>query len=67
LANNANWPGRVTPSGALSKLLGNCLRFIVEDSELQKSLRENRDLIAPLIEEALRLEGSMLAAHSGQG
>jgi cytochrome P450 len=41
-----------------AKLLGNCLRFIVEDSELQKSLRNNRDLIAPFIEEALRLEGS---------
>jgi cytochrome P450 len=56
----ATFPDGSTPDvmDTSAKLLGNCLRFIVEDSGLQTSLRENRDLIAPFIEEALRLEGS---------
>ena len=41
-----------------AKLLGNCMRFITEDPKLQQQLRDNRDLIAPFIEEVLRLEGS---------
>lgn len=41
-----------------AKLLGNCMRFITEDPQLQQQLRDNRDLIAPFIEEVLRLEGS---------
>jgi cytochrome P450 len=44
-----------------AKLLGNCMRFITENPELQKALRENRELIAPFIEEVLRLEGSTKA------
>jgi cytochrome P450 len=41
-----------------AKLLGNCLRFLTEDLELQQQLREDRSLISPFMEEALRLEGS---------
>jgi cytochrome P450 len=44
-----------------AKLLGNSMRFITENPELQKKLREDRDLIAPFIEEVLRLEGSTKA------
>jgi len=41
-----------------AKLLGNCMRFLVEDPELQGQLREDRDLLPAFIEEVLRLEGS---------
>lgn len=41
-----------------AKLLGNGMRFLVEDLELQQQLRENPDLIPSFVEEALRLEGS---------
>jgi cytochrome P450 len=44
-----------------AKLLGNSMRFIAEDPELQSHLRADRDLIAPFIEEVLRLEGSTKA------
>ena len=39
-----------------ARLLGQALRFLGERPELQQQLRDDRDLIAPLIEEALRLE-----------
>src|SRR4029077_5216181 len=42
-------------------LLGNSMRFIAEDPELQSPLRPERDLISPFIEEVLRLEGSTKA------
>lgn len=41
-----------------AKLLGNAMRFLVEDKELQQTLRDNPDLIPNFIEEVLRLEGS---------
>jgi cytochrome P450 len=44
-----------------AKLLGNCLRFIVESPELQQRLRKDRALLPPFIEEVLRLEGSTKA------
>lgn len=41
-----------------AKLLGNAMLTLCENSELQRQLREDRSLIAPFIEEVLRLEGS---------
>jgi cytochrome P450 len=41
-----------------AKLLGNALRYIVEQPGLQQQLRETPALIPQLIEEVLRLEGS---------
>jgi cytochrome P450 len=41
-----------------AKLLGNAMRFIVEDPELQRTLRADPSLIPAFIEEVLRLEGS---------
>lgn len=41
-----------------AKLLGNSLRYVALDPELQRSLREDRGLIPALLEEVLRLEGS---------
>lgn len=41
-----------------AKLLGNSLRFIAENPELQQQLRDDRGLIPAFIEEVLRLEGS---------
>jgi cytochrome P450 len=39
-----------------ARLLGQALRFIAERPELQQQIRDDRDLVAPLMEEALRLE-----------
>jgi len=41
-----------------AKLLGNCLRFMTEDKDLQQQLRQDRSQIPNFIEEALRLQGS---------
>jgi cytochrome P450 len=41
-----------------AKLLGNCMRFIVELPDIQQQLRQDRSLIPNFIEEVLRLEGS---------
>ena len=41
-----------------AKLLGNALRRIAEEPQLQQQLRDNRALIPDFIEEVLRLEGS---------
>lgn len=41
-----------------AKLIGNSLRFLCENQEMQQYLRENRDQIGPFLEETLRLEGS---------
>ena len=41
-----------------AKLLGNCMLILAERPDLQQQLREDRSLIVPFIEEALRLEGS---------
>jgi cytochrome P450 len=41
-----------------AKLLGNSLRRIAEEPQLQQQLRDNRALIPDFIEEMLRLEGS---------
>lgn len=41
-----------------AKLLGNAIRFIIEQPGLQQQLREDSSLIPQLIEETLRLEGS---------
>ncbi len=41
-----------------AKLLGNSMRFLAENPELQDQLRADRSLIPAFIEEMLRLEGS---------
>jgi cytochrome P450 len=41
-----------------AKLLGNSMRYLVTDLELQSELREDSSLIPALLEEVLRLEGS---------
>jgi cytochrome P450 len=41
-----------------AKLLGNTMKFIVDEPGLQARLRENPSLIPQLLEEVLRLEGS---------
>lgn len=46
-----------------AKLLGNAMRYIVDVPGLQQQLRENRQLISPMLEEVLRLEGSSKATH----
>ena len=46
---------------ASAKLLGNSLRFLCENPELQQQLRDDRALIGPFLEECLRLEGSTKA------
>jgi cytochrome P450 len=44
-----------------AKLIGNALRFLCENQEMQQHLRANRDQIGPFLEETLRLEGSSKA------
>lgn len=44
-----------------AKLLGNAMRYVALDPELQAQLRADRSLIAGLLEEVLRLEGSTKA------
>lgn len=44
-----------------AKLLGNSMRYIAMDADLQSRLREDRKLIPALLEEVLRLEGSTKA------
>lgn len=44
-----------------AKLLGNATRRLAEDPQLQLTLRQDRSLIAPFLEEVLRLEGSTKA------
>jgi cytochrome P450 family 150 subfamily A5 len=39
------------------RLLGTCLRRLAEDQDLQRTVRERRELIPRLIEEVLRTEG----------
>ncbi len=41
-----------------AKLIGNALRFLCENPEIQAELRADRSKIEPFLEEALRLEGS---------
>jgi cytochrome P450 len=41
-----------------AKLIGNAVRFLCDNPEMQQHLRENRDQIGPFLEETLRLEGS---------
>jgi len=44
-----------------AKLLGNAMKFLVEDPDLQRRVRDDRSLIPALLEEVLRLEGSTKA------
>lgn len=44
-----------------AKLIGNGMRRLAEDPDLQQQLREDRSLIGPFLEENLRLEGSSKA------
>lgn len=44
-----------------AKLLGNAMRVLADDKELQARLRDDRSLIPGFIEEMLRLEGSTKA------
>ena len=46
-----------------AKLLGNAMRYIVDVPGLQRLLRDDRDQIAWMLEEVLRLEGSSKATH----
>ena len=41
-----------------AKLLGNAMRFLAENQDVQTQLRADRSLIGPFLEEMLRLEGS---------
>lgn len=41
-----------------AKLIGNAMRYIVDEPNLQARLRQDPSLIAPTLEEVLRLEGS---------
>ena len=41
-----------------AKLIGNCLRLLTEDKNLQQQLRQDRSQIPGFIEEVLRLQGS---------
>jgi cytochrome P450 len=41
-----------------AKLIGNSLRFIIDQPGLQQQLRQDPSLVAQLVEEVLRLEGS---------
>ena len=43
------------------KLIGNSLRFLAENQEMQEKLRNDYSLIPPFIEEMLRIEGSVKA------
>ncbi|MEZ5743788.1 MAG: cytochrome P450 [Sphingomonadaceae bacterium] len=44
-----------------AKLIGNAVRRLAEDQDLQQRLREDRSLIKPYLEENLRMEGSTKA------
>ncbi|KHK89430.1 cytochrome P450 [Novosphingobium malaysiense] len=44
-----------------AKLIGNSMRRLAEDQDLQQQLREDRKLIGPFLEEVLRVEGSTKA------
>lgn len=44
-----------------AKLIGNALRFLCENPDLQNQLRADRSLVGPFLEECLRLEGSTKA------
>lgn len=44
-----------------AKLLGNAMRFLVTNPQLQRQLRDDRSLIPAMLEEVLRLEGSTKA------
>lgn len=44
-----------------AKLIGNSMRRLAEDHDLQQQLREDRKLIGPFLEEVLRVEGSTKA------
>lgn len=46
-----------------AKLVGNAVRHLSEHPELQDRLRADRSLIAPFLEEMLRLEGSSKVTH----
>ncbi|HEX7854619.1 MAG TPA: cytochrome P450 [Sphingobium sp.] len=41
-----------------AKLLGNSIRRLAENPAMQNQLREDRSLVAPFVEEVLRMEGS---------
>ncbi len=46
-----------------AKLIGNSALHLADDPELQDRLRADRSLIAPFLEEMLRLEGSSKVTH----
>jgi cytochrome P450 len=46
-----------------AKLVGNAARYLAEHADLQEQLRKDRSLIAPFLEEMLRLEGSSKVTH----
>ena len=46
-----------------AKLVGNSTRYLAEHADLQNRLRDDRGLIAPFLEEMLRLEGSSKVTH----
>jgi len=44
-----------------AKLIGNAMRYLCENQDMQATLRADRSLIGPFLEEMLRLEGSTKA------
>ncbi|KHK90188.1 cytochrome P450 [Novosphingobium malaysiense] len=46
-----------------AKLIGNSVLYLCDNQELQSRLRADRSLIAPFLEEMLRLEGSSKVTH----
>jgi cytochrome P450 len=46
-----------------AKLIGNAMRYIVDEPGLQEKLREDRSLVPGFVEEMLRIEGSTKATH----
>jgi len=44
-----------------AKLIGNAMRRLAEDQDLQQQIREDRKLVGPFLEEVLRVEGSTKA------
>jgi cytochrome P450 len=46
-----------------AKLIGNSALFLAENHDMQSQLRADRSLIAPFLEEMLRLEGSSKVTH----
>ena len=47
-----------------TSLLGNAVRILAENQPLQQQIRDDRTLVEPLIEEALRVNSIMVRRHA---